>query len=320
MADPAPLVSIPEAPAPEGGSAEWVIGAGGARLRVALFPAVAVPARGSVVVSPGRTEPIEKYYEVVGELRERGFAVLVHDWRGQGLSHRMLPDRLKGHASGYKDFLEDYRLTLLAFQDRLPQPWIALGHSMGACLVLLDLVKGESRFAAGLLSAPMLGISTAGVPEALSRAIAWSMVASGQGASPVPGLGHDPLVDAFVEEGLTHDRARYSRYKDQLRACPEIALGGPTWGWLDFALSAIAAFEDRAELAKVSIPVTVVAAEHDRLVLNSIARQVVERMPRGRYVEIPHAFHEILVETDDIRAQFWTVFDQLAAEVTSPPA
>lgn len=319
MTDPAPLVSTPEAPAPEGGAAEWVMGAGGARLRAALFPAT-VKARGSVVVSPGRTEPLEKYFEVIGELRARGFAVLVHDWRGQGLSQRLLPDRLKGHATGYKDFLEDYRLMLLAFQDRLPQPWIALGHSMGGCLVLLDLIEGEGRFAAGVLTAPMLGISTAGVPEGMARAVAWTMVASGQGSSPVPGLGHDPLVDAFVEEGLTHDRGRYARYKNQLRACPDLALGGPTWGWLDFALSAVGAFADRAALARVAIPVTVVAAQHDRLVLNSIARQVVETMPRGRYFEIAGAFHELLVEIDDIRAQFWKVFDEVAAGVTSPPA
>ena len=318
MTDAAPLVSIAEAPAPEGGRAEWVIGAGGARLRAALFPAIG-KARGSVVVSPGRTEPLEKYFEVVGDLRARGFAVLVHDWRGQGLSQRLLPDRLKGHAVQFEDFVEDYRLILLAFQDRLPEPWIALGHSMGGCLVLLDLVRGESRFAAGVLSAPMLGISTAGIPEALSRGIAWSMVASGQGSSPVPGLGHDPMGDAFVEEGLTHDRARYSRYKAQLRACPDLALGGPTWGWLDFALRAMAALGDPAALRRVEIPVTVIAAQHDQLVLNGAAMRVADHLPRGRYVEIPGAFHEILVETDPIRARFWAAFDAAVTEVSPPP-
>ena len=33
---------------------------------------------------------IEKYFEVVGELRRRGFAVAVLDWRGQGGSSRLL--------------------------------------------------------------------------------------------------------------------------------------------------------------------------------------------------------------------------------------
>ena len=108
MAEAAPLVSIPEAHVPDGGTAEWFSGAGAVPLRAAsFFPGG--QARGSVVVSPGRTEPIEKYFEVVEELLARGFAVLVHDWRGQGLSHRALPDKLKGHASGFTDFVADYR-------------------------------------------------------------------------------------------------------------------------------------------------------------------------------------------------------------------
>ena len=67
------------------------------------------------MVSPGRTEPIEKYLELTGDLLARGFAVLVHDWRGQGLSQRVLPDRLAGHAAGFDAFVGDYR----AHPDRL---------------------------------------------------------------------------------------------------------------------------------------------------------------------------------------------------------
>ena len=48
--------------------------------------------RGTVVLLTGRGEFIEKYAtEVVGELLERGFAVVALDWRGQGLSDRPLP-------------------------------------------------------------------------------------------------------------------------------------------------------------------------------------------------------------------------------------
>ena len=57
MSDPAPrLVGIPEAPVPHGGEAEVFRGADGVALRAALFPATA-RAAGSVVLSPGRTEP-----------------------------------------------------------------------------------------------------------------------------------------------------------------------------------------------------------------------------------------------------------------------
>jgi lysophospholipase len=159
MGDAAPLVSIPEAPTPDHGTAEWFSGADGATLRAAFFAPEGKP-RGSVVVSPGRSEPIEKYFEVVQDLLDRGFVVLVHDWRGQGLSFRALPDRLKGHAAGFKEFLGDYEALLTAFETRLPKPWIALGHSMGGCLTMLALAAGETRFAAAVLSAPMVGLNT----------------------------------------------------------------------------------------------------------------------------------------------------------------
>mgnify|MGYP000293492586 CR=1 FL=1 len=70
--EPARLVSIPEAPVPDHGKAEWFRGADGATLRAATFFPDG-PARGTVVLSPGRSEPLEKYFEVVDDLLARGF-------------------------------------------------------------------------------------------------------------------------------------------------------------------------------------------------------------------------------------------------------
>ena len=60
----------------------------------------------------------------------------------------------------------------------------------------------------------------------------------------------------------------------------------------------------------IAIPVTIVAAGDDSRVLTTDEKAVAARIPKGRYVEIAGAFHEILVETDDIRAQFWAAFDE----------
>ena len=168
MAEPATLYATQAAPIPAGAVAAWFSGVGGVRLRAALFPAPDAP-RGTVVVSPGRTEPIEKYFETVETLNARGFAAIVHDWRGQGLSHRLLPDRRLGHARGWKDFLGDYAALLAAFEAQAPRPWIALGHSMGGCLTLLALAGGQSGFSAAILSAPMLGVATGKVPLGVAR-------------------------------------------------------------------------------------------------------------------------------------------------------
>jgi lysophospholipase len=313
----APLVSSPEAPVPDHGTAEWFSGADGATLRAALFLPQGAP-RGSVVLSPGRTEPIEKYYEVIEDLLARGFVVLAHDLRGQGLSARALPDRLKGHAKGWKPFLADYDALLAAFADRLPKPWIAVGHSMGGCLVMLTLARGETRFAASVLSAPMLGVQTGKRPPRASRALAWIMARSGFASDYVLGERTDPFAQSFPADALTHDEGRYRRYQAQLLAEPNLALGGVTWGWLDFAFAACAWLRWSRGVEAVSIPVTLVGAELDSRVLNADLTAIAARLPRGRHVEVEGAFHEILIETDPLRAAFWTAFDETVDPIAPP--
>lgn len=303
---------------PHGGTAEWLRGADGSRLRAAWFPLEG--AKGTVVLSPGRTEPIEKYFEVVDDLRRRGWAVLAHDWRGQGLSDRPLPDRLKGHAEGWNAYLSDYRTLLGAWERRAPQPWIAAGHSMGGCLILLALAEGERRLAGSILSAPMLKLLTGTRPHGQARAAAWLMARCGRGADYVLGEPNSPFDHTFEANALTTDRARYERWRSQLLACPDLGLGGATWAWLDFAFRATNRLLNGPGLDKVDIPVTVVGAGADKVVDSAGARAVTARLPNGRYVEVEGSLHEILIETDDKRDQWFAEFERLAAGVTQQPA
>jgi lysophospholipase len=313
LPETAPLIGTSAAPIPDDGMAEWFTGAGGARLRAALFRPKG-EARGSVVVSPGRTEPIEKYFEVVRELQDRGFVALVHDWRGQGLSHRMLADPMHGHANGFKDFLTDYGRLLAAFEDRLPKPRIALGHSMGGCLTLLALATGEDRFAGAILTAPMLALYTAPVPRPLGVALAAVMNGVGLGGVGVAGR-RAPIEEPFETNVVTHDRGRYARNQAQVAACPELALGGPTWGWLNFAFSAMGLLATGRGVTQIKTPLVVLAAMEDKIIDVAGQRLVVERIPGARLVEVAGAHHEILQETDAIRAVFWREFDALAGAV-----
>lgn len=320
MSEAARLIETPGAPIPAGGKAEWVIGEGGARLRAALFPGQA-PVRGSVVLSGGRTEPIEKYFEVIGELTARGFTVLAHDWRGQGLSHRSLPDRLKGHADGYRPFLADFRALLAAYEDRLPKPWLTVAHSMGGGLTLLALAHGQaSRFAGAVLSAPMLGLNTGRFPPGVSRFLAGLNRTLGRAGGYVLGQAGNPYDDTFAGNALTHDEARFLRHRAQIRACPDLALGSPTWGWLDFAFQTSAWLARAENLKGVSTPVVICSAELERLVDNSTHAAAAKALPNGKLAPIPGALHEILMETDPIRAFFWTAFDELADQVAPRPA
>jgi lysophospholipase len=289
------------------------------RLRAALFP-VKGAVRGSVVLSPGRTEPIEKYFEVIGELQARGFVVLCHDWRGQGLSGRMLDDRLRGHAEGVEPFLEDYRVLLNHFESRLPKPWIAMGHSMGGGLTLMALSEGEDRFAACALSAPMLGLVTDSWGYPFARLLAFTASHIGLSWRYLFGDPAGPFDVTFEKDHLGHERWRWDRYRAQITACPDLALGNLTWGWLDFAMTLSWRLRLPGAVEKIAIPVLMVTAGEDDRVLTSVSAAIAKRIPDCRYVEAQGSYHEILMETDAIRAVFWREFDALTNLVIPGPA
>jgi lysophospholipase len=309
----APLLETPAAQAPDRGVAEWVAANDGARLRAALFPPPARSGRGSVVVSPGRTEPIEKYFEVVGRLTERGYVVVVHDWRGQGLSDRGSQPR-GGDARGSAQFMADYKAVLGAFESRLPKPWFAFGHSMGGCLTLLALAQGETRFAAAMLSAPMLGLKTKPVPPLLARIAAKAVTVLGQGSTPAQ---RDGGWQPFASNILTHDETRYRRNVGQTQAWPQLVVGPPTWGWVDFALTAQRELETAPGVPRIAMPLTIAAAGEEQLVDNAAAQRIAARIPGARFVIVPGARHEILQETDSVQAAFWSEFDSLTAQVAA---
>jgi lysophospholipase len=263
-----------------------------------------------VVVSPGRTEPIEKYFEVAQRLTARGFTVLVHDWRSHGLSFRPGAASGLGHANGYADFVTDYDALLERFADRLPKPWLAMGHSMGGCLTLLVLALGERRFAGAMLSAPMLGIRTGQISLPLARLMARLTVALGLGTAR---MMRDPAgAETFASNILTHDPVRYARNVGQVAEHPELAVGAPSWGWLDFAFRAIAILQRGPGVTAITIPLTVAAAGEEALVDNAAIERVTARVPGARYVVVGGAYHEILQETDAIQDRFWAEFDALA--------
>ena len=309
MGESAPLLATAAAPVPAGGKAEWFTGVGGVRLRAALFQPEQT-ARGAVVVSPGRTEPIEKYFEVAEILTARGFVVLAHDWRGHGLSYRPSGDQ-RGHAVGWRNFIGDYSALMDTFEARLPTPRLALGHSMGGCLTLLALALGEARFAGAILSAPMLGLLTGAIPQPAARAMARCLTLLGLGRGLA--VRDPPAPDTFETNVLTHDRARWTRNTDQIAAHPELVVGPPTWGWLDFAFQATDKLQRGPGVPAISMPLSVVAAGEDRLVDNAALERVTARVPGGRFLVASGAYHEILQETDALEAAFWTEFDLLSA-------
>jgi lysophospholipase len=281
---------------------------------VARFDPAGTP-RGSVVLSTGRTEPIEKYWEVIGELVARGFAVLSHDWAGQGLSQRFSRDPLECDVvGGWRALLDDFTDILDAHASELPRPWLAAAHSMGGALTTLALAEGERRFSGAVLSAPMIEFTVGKLPFWVIRLVVAAANRSGREAV-LARKQVDPAAVPFEENLLTHDRVRYERTARLYRAHPELRLGEPTWRWLSYAVALRERLVLPGAAESIRCPFAVVAAGDDRIVSSDAIRRFTARVPNGSYLEVDGAFHEILMETDARRAPFWAAFDRLAAQV-----
>ncbi len=97
------LLSIPANPVPEDVVTGTIQTSDGADLRFARWAPPAVR-KGTVCLFTGRAESIEKYFETVRDLRARGFAVAMIDWRGQGHASRQLRDPRKGYVRSFSDY------------------------------------------------------------------------------------------------------------------------------------------------------------------------------------------------------------------------
>ena len=313
MTPEASLASLARNPVPSGAVVGMLPGKGDVLLRFARWDATRGPSRGTACLFPGRAEPIEKYFETIADLRRRGFAVAICDWRGQGGSERLLDNPRKGHVESFADYEADvYRFMKEIVLPDCPAPYFGIGHSMGGNVLLRLSVVPGLWFDRMILSAPLLDIARERLPVPPRVA---SMLARVVGIGPpgrlyVPG-GSDVPVDLCPFEGnpFTSDRERFERNRQLIEQRPDLALGSPTNRWLKAAYASCSMLMAPELAQRVRIPMLLVAAGTDRIVSSSALETFASRLKLGARVALAGSQHELLQERDEIRQRFWAAFD-----------
>lgn len=188
---------------------------------------------------------------------------------------------------------------------------VVFAHSMGAHIALRSAHDHPGRFGALVLSAPMLGI-TLPAPLPLVRIGAELLVAFGQGERFVPGSS-EAAGRVFEGNALTQDRDRFERYLALLDAQPDLITGGATIAWLRAALNSLALVCAPGFAERIQTPCVLVAPALDSLVPPAAIRAFAARLPRGTFVQIPNARHELFQERDVVRAALWRQIDAFLA-------
>lgn len=268
--------------------------------------------KGTIILQSGRTEFIEKYYEVISEFIQRGYAVAMMDWRGQGLSSRISRNRRIGHIDKFETYDNDLiKVMNKYFISKCPKPHIGFGHSMGGCLLTSYFISSENLFDKCILCAPMLSVRA----NALSRRIVNTL-----GLLEIVGLGSFPmrrpswdkengwLEEPFEENALTTDKMRFNRTYQLLSRYPELGIKGMTVGWLKHAIKRTNKFKilDWSQLIKK--PLLLLDATDDKLVNSKSNKELLGQSSLTTIASID-AQHEIMMENDEIRREAWEAID-----------
>ena len=307
------LIEIPSNPIPKGAVVETVTTDDGVALRCARFLPNRSPVRGTVVILHGRTEFIEKYFETINDLRRRGFAVMTFDSRGQGGSSRLLRNPRKGHVRDFADHVNDFETIMqeVVLPD-CPPPYYVLGHSTGAAIALLSAERLRTQIDRMVLTAPLLALAH-GSPRVLANTTGFLMH-FGLGEAFAPGAGGSLIqMQPFEANPLTSDPVRFQRAFAVVDADPSVGVGGATIGWVNAAMRACIHLTEQSFVDTVPMPVLIVLGGADGIISNLAAEEFSRRVKTAAHLRIPGAKHEILMEKDQFRDQFWIAFDAFVA-------
>lgn len=303
------LVSIPANPVPADGVVGMLKTPDGIALRYARWPPP-TGRKGTVCLFQGRAEFIEKYFEVVRDLRSRGFAVAALDWRGQGLSQRLLSDRHKGHVRRFSDYVTDLETFVkeVVLPD-CPPPFFALGQGMGATVMMEAAQRGHRWFDRMVMSGPLIALAHRSVWGA-GPVIARALRLAGMGSTYVPGGDATSFASLpFVGNIMTSDPVRYARTAATLEAEPELSIGSPTVGWTSAMFRTLAAVQQPDYATRLRQPMLLMVAGADNILSLAAIEEFALGLRAGSQLVVPGAMHDIMMEQDQYRRLFWAAFD-----------
>ncbi|MBI2625471.1 alpha/beta fold hydrolase [Candidatus Parcubacteria bacterium] len=260
--------------------------------------------KGAIMLLPGRTEPIEKYAEVIRDLGNQGYSVYAMSHRGQGESQRIISDPQVGYVDDFADYVADtatFASNVVGAKSH-PKKFI-LAHSMGGGIAVNYLHDYPNDFDGAALSAPMLGLNSGVWPANVTFELSQEMVNTGKGESFVPGHGpfNPNLKFTDADNDVTRSQARFGAKMRVFLDHPALQLGGVSYKWLNRSLK-MGYKADKSSFAReVKTRILLFQAGNDTLVRNDYEDRFCGAAPACQKETFSDSYHEILMERDSIR-------------------
>ncbi len=314
MSEALDFVTITDNDVPQNASVNSFKSFDGLNIRYGLFKAMKGLCHGTVCLFTGRSEPIEKYFEVIKKLQLRGFNVAIMDWRGQGLSDRLTNNRRKGHVVSFDNYVKDVEHFMRkAVWPDCPAPYFAIAHSMGSNVLtkVAALPNKIPLFERIVLISPFYQFEISGLKFLLVEMIARILSVFGLGKLKATFLEGVPKELKPFDPGnlISSDQYRMEREQKIIKANMRLALGAPTFGWLNAAFKSIREVGKISFAKKIKTPMLVIMGTDDYLVSQESIETISGNISACGLVKIDGGKHELLMENDRLTLQVWGAID-----------
>lgn len=272
-----------------------------------------------VVCLQGVREFGEKYFEIARWCNEQNLTFWMMDWVGQGQSTRLIEGSDKRHSHGFDSDIDDLHYLIMEYikhssvhPDKGRIPLAMLAHSMGAHIGLRYMSKYPDTFECAALSAPMIDFKVfKNIPAPLAIAATW-LCSTMLGTSYIPN-GND--WDKRTESArLSSDSVRDTVDDRWCKDNAGLRCGDITYRWLHEAYKSCRTLQKADVIAKITTKCLFGISGKEDLVDNAKAHTIASKISDHDIIEYPDAFHEILMERDEIRDDFLNNFYAIIKE------
>ena len=250
---------------------------------------------GTVFVFPGRADYIEKYGGLANFCLSNNLNVIAIDWRGQGLSERLLDDKNIGHIEDFKNYQNDVEVIIKEAKDAsLVKPWIIFAHSMGG-LIGLRTLHDNPVFEKVVFTSPMWGIQMPPILKSGSSIIISliSLIGKMETYAPTTSPETRILNEEYEFNKLTSDIRNFKLLRQQLIQHPDLQIGGPSSAWVSAALDEI---EFQIGKEPPITPALCFLGEKEEIIDNLAVREFCKNWDSCDLISIPDAKHDLLME------------------------
>lgn len=274
--------------------------------------------RRCIVILPGRTEPIEKYAELIYDLDQQEmagvFTFFLMDHRGQGSSDRMLTkkpvDLEKGHIDRFQNYIADVKTFMdLVVAKRECSDATLIAHSLGAGIGTGFLQQYPEYFDRAFLTSPMLKIQTKPYKYGFARSIVVANIIFGRAKKFTIGAsGYDGTRD-FENNTFTSSPQRYEMAMSMFDLVPKARLGGVTNNWVNQVMKGTRKI--RKNYSSIQIPLRVIHAGIETYSEKDEMIRLCDQALDCQRLYLESSKHEVLMDRDLNRDQAILMLRQL---------